>query len=545
MKIHNIKIGFATNSSSKHNYLLTEKEVKDVLTGNFGWSWFMLASKEMKAQYVCAHLLRELMNTMSREAAVATIKGLTGIEVGKYELDHQSIICFPYKKIVDYDYIGSKYYIDFDYFKDMFDYFVNTPNLVIIGGNDNEDPLSDPGVDEDGNPYSETVVDEKIKEVLSTGKSVFERALKDVDTNGKYLIRKDPKYNYYTTFRKDNGEKVRFTFDDKDITKAYAPELVDLKITDYCTKGCKFCYQKSTPRGKHADFKYITQIAEVLSKLNVFEVAIGGGEPTSHPQFARILQTFDRNGIIPNFSTATYDWVLDKEKVEVVKNHVGGFAYSVSPIVENRRIIDTEVSKNIAEAVNIFEKFGLKEKMSLQIIPDMFSEWGFRDILRSASRFKLPLTLLGYKSIGRAEKFGRPFKTNWMELREDFVKNNRDAFCKIGIDTVLAKEYEEQLRDYPRWLYSIKEGDFNMYIDAVNKIAGPSSFCPKEQRASIDTANDPDIDIDFTPYMKETMEFNDAGEVTGFTVGIYDWEKKDITDKIKLENKLLKVFETF
>ena len=66
-----------------------------------------------------------------------------------------------------------------------------------------------------------------------------------------------------------------------EVTKAAAPELVDIKITDYCPFGCKYCYQGSTAKGTHAKTDTINTLSYALGRMHVFEVALGGGEPTN------------------------------------------------------------------------------------------------------------------------------------------------------------------------------------------------------------------------------------------------------------------------
>jgi pyruvate-formate lyase-activating enzyme len=515
MRIHNVRLGFATNSSSKHSFIITNEQVEDELTGDFGWSWFILSSKEQKAQYMCSQLYVQLIDTISKDAAKTLIKGLVGVNVEEAVFDHQSCIIFPYSRSETYSWRNNSF-VDLDYFRELFNFVVNTDGLVILGGNDNDD-----------RPYNRV-----------NGISVLSNILLEEYDARDFISRKDNKYNYWSLFNKKNGKKIRFSFDDKEVTKSLYPELVDLKITDYCDKGCKFCYQGSTKKGKHADVQNVRNILAALGEMNVFEVAIGGGEPTLHPEFAEILNIAKREGTIPNFSTATYSWLINEGTVEAVKENVGGFAYSYSYDKKDGWVTHPAVIKHI---ISMFDKFGLRDKLSLQIIPNLFDEYALSDIFKVAAEEKIPVTLLGYKTVGRAKNYGKPYNVNWVEKLGKLKKENISP--TIGIDTSLAVEYADKLKGYPGFMYSKKEGDFSMYIDAVKEEAGPSSFCNKELMKSLNTDNDPIPEVDFGPE-KDIITDWDADPIVPIK-GHYDWEKEMIINRAKLVNKIATIFSEF
>ena len=74
---------------------------------------------------------------------------------------------------------------------------------------------------------------------------------------------------------------------------APVPELADISISNHCSKECSYCYRMST---KNNEFMSLEQYERVLDSLNhpkygnVFQVALGGGEPLEHPQFVQIRQ---------------------------------------------------------------------------------------------------------------------------------------------------------------------------------------------------------------------------------------------------------------
>ena len=82
-------------------------------------------------------------------------------------------------------------------------------------------------------------------------------------------VRRDK--NAISLFDRSNGTKVRFAIGP--YTKAKRPELVDIKITDFCPAMCPACYMGSTPSGEHSSMENMENVIYELSKARVQEVA--------------------------------------------------------------------------------------------------------------------------------------------------------------------------------------------------------------------------------------------------------------------------------
>ena len=101
----------------------------------------------------------------------------------------------------------------------------------------------------------------------------------------------------FTTKIFSDGTKVRET-EDNEFVAAFA-ENMDIKISNYCDMGCKFCHEGSTKNGKHGDIlneKFI----ETLHPYQ--EVALGGGDATSHPDLIPFLQRLKDRKVIVNMT---------------------------------------------------------------------------------------------------------------------------------------------------------------------------------------------------------------------------------------------------
>lgn len=106
MKVHNVRLGFATNSSSSHSIIFQPlQKIRDDFDYNgFGWEFFTLSSKELKKQYLSSMLVQNLIRTFPIDLIKTVLKGLdlpvaddldeSGFS-SKFSIDHQSVYFLP------------------------------------------------------------------------------------------------------------------------------------------------------------------------------------------------------------------------------------------------------------------------------------------------------------------------------------------------------------------------------------------------------------------------------------------------------------------
>lgn len=102
-----------------------------------------------------------------------------------------------------------------------------------------------------------------------------------------------------------------------------SPELIDVSITDRCGFGCSYCYQDSTPKGEHARADLIPTLIKGFDHAP-YQIAIGGGEPTGHPDFTSILRETKKLGTVPNYTTAGHNF--KNEIIDATNRDCGGVA---------------------------------------------------------------------------------------------------------------------------------------------------------------------------------------------------------------------------
>lgn len=241
------------------------------------------------------------------------------------------------------------------------------------------------------------------------------------------------------------------------------------------------CYQNSTTKGRHAPKDALANLAFVLKELKVFEVALGGGETTAHPDFLTILESFKQWGVVPNFTTKDMSWLRDKIRAAKILERCGAFAYSAETALDVEMFAD--VWKDVGWEGST-SNYPPVPKATIQHVVGSTDEDGFRALLLACHKAKLPVTLLGYKTVGRGLMY-QPKAFDWVSVVRDVVKAK---YLRVGVDTVLADTGYQALRDagVPEWCITRREGKFSAYIDAVEGKMGPSSFCKKSEYSKVD-----------------------------------------------------------
>lgn len=458
MKIHNARLGLATNSSSTHSIILWSGDPQDIPVSNeseeFGWQHFTASDVEAKSNYLAITLYHNLCGLVGEQTAKIVIETLffdnpesaiRAIEHGY--IDHQSMMELP----LNWDRKG----VDIDFFVALKEYVLKNP-VLILGGNDNGDvphPLLGSGTD-------------------------LDRFGLEADRSGSSTVARNDG-DHWIIFNRENGCKLRFSMNGYtgDIVKAAAPELIDIKITDFCPYGCEFCYQGSTTEGKHADKELLSNLIYTLSRMKVFEVALGGGEPTLHPYFIPLLQKFRDVGIVPNFTTKNLAWLNKKEDRDAILESCGAFAYSAGTPDEVWRLGELTKEHGVDP-----------KKVSVQYVLNTGGD--LAGILEECRSRYFRLTILGFKETGFGKNFPQ-VPENWIEVVNEFRK---DKWTRLGVDTSVIQMYGKQIEEtlgVPKQLFTAEEGKFSMYIDAVTRRVGSSSYCLEEQYAPLPTEDWP------------------------------------------------------
>jgi hypothetical protein len=222
VKIHNVRAGFATNSSSSHSIVMIpqgQREHTDEYERySYNWEQFVLADADSKSAYFLTQMYQALQNAhLNHDEILHVMQGVLGADV--------NLENFPSEVGVDHQ---SHWYGMADSIKNTPDLvrsmfaFMQRDDVIILGGNDNGGDQEPPA-----NCW---------QDVRTEMFSQF----------GDKRVRQDQ--GHWIMFNKQSGTKIRMSFDadSAPYVKSTVPELVDLKVTDYCSYGCAFCLVPGT-----------------------------------------------------------------------------------------------------------------------------------------------------------------------------------------------------------------------------------------------------------------------------------------------------------
>lgn len=248
------------------------------------------------------------------------------------------------------------------------------------------------------------------------------------------------------------------------------PELADISISNYCTKGCDFCYRDSSEKGFFMPLEDYDFVLEELCHPvwgNVFQVAIGGGEPLEHPQFKDIIDLTVSRGIVANLTTNGIH--LNKDFAAFLADRVGAIAISTN------NLNDLDLGKIMllnSSSIKTNIHFVLSSKNVCQAIEIMTGQ--HNDILQRINS----LIFLTYKSSGRAIAANRlSFDVNLKKFIS--VIDKRVAAARIGFDACFVPILLHLTNTKPEMVDSCECGFFSVYIDE-NLNVKPCSFSTNE-----------------------------------------------------------------
>lgn len=255
-----------------------------------------------------------------------------------------------------------------------------------------------------------------------------------------------------------DGTKVREILEPE--IEPVHPEQMDLKITDWCDAGCAWCHEKSTKRGAHGDAGRILNILRPLPAG--VEIAIGGGDPLSHPDFKDMVREMRSMGLIPS--------------VTVNGRHLERHLDTLQQLTSEGSLFGVGIS--------FFQN--LPEWDYPHKVIHMIAGVDNPRILDGAPRQKI--LLLGYKSYGR----GLDFKTKkdtavrdnialWFRSLLWIAREHHVSFDTLAISQMKPERLFKSRETYEK-RYMGDEGEFSMYVDGVKEEYALSSYSPDRHK---------------------------------------------------------------
>ena len=229
---------------------------------------------------------------------------------------------------------------------------------------------------------------------------------------GKY------KNGNYKVMLLEDGTKIRFNNLDN-LTPAFA-ESMDVKLTDKCSVGCIFCYENSSPNGKHSD---IMNQAWIQSVHPYTELAINGND-MDHPQLEEFLKFMKEKKIIVSMTLNLKQFLKNIDKVDRYVNEklIYGLGISIPGCFDGN-----------ADTDKIFDTIAKYDNAVLHLINGIISPEFITQYQDKLSKCKI--LILGYKNVGRGIAYRQnadEYVTRNIEwLKQNFIDMQKSGKFKL------------------------------------------------------------------------------------------------------------------
>lgn len=232
--------------------------------------------------------------------------------------------------------------------------------------------------------------------------------------------------NYNVRLNTKTGTKIR---ENKlDFFEPHTIESMDLKITNCCDMGCKWCHENSTPDGKHADLFS----PSFLDNLHPYtEIAIGGGNPLSHPDLVKFLVRCKDNKWIPSMTVNEYHFFKNFELIKQLSN--AGLIYGVGISVNS--------------VVNLLSQLDKVKEIPNVVLHLIAGVNATPYNLKNLSGHDLKVLILGYKKVRRGIDYNKDnsdcilkFINDFKEIFPNMLEEN--WFQVMSFDNLALKQLE-------------------------------------------------------------------------------------------------------
>lgn len=264
--------------------------------------------------------------------------------------------------------------------------------------------------------------------------------------------------NYTVTILKD-GTKIRYNT--LDFFAPEKPESMDVKITNCCDMGCPMCHEDSKPNGKHGDILNVP----FFDTLNPYtEIAIGGGNPLSHPDLIPFLEQLKSKKLIPSMTVNQVHFMKNLGLIEELANKKLIYGIGVSLNSVNDELIEA-IRKFPNAVIHVIN--GIVHPIQLEGLANK----------------GLKILILGYKEFRRGNvmyaNMGcviEEMKSSLYNILPTMINDN--WFDVVSFDNLAIKQLDpKRLMSDEQWnqFYLGDDGKFSMYIDLVNQEFAKSS----------------------------------------------------------------------
>lgn len=263
----------------------------------------------------------------------------------------------------------------------------------------------------------------------------------------------------------EDGTRIKETLNPDDtFFKADFPDSCDIKITNYCEMNCPMCHENSNTDGKHSNILLSSPIIENLHPYT--ELAIGGGNPLSHPDLINFLKSLKEKKVIANM-TVNYKHFIDNLS-------------TINYLVNEGLIRGIGVSSNIVDEdlIYILEHY---PNIVLHTINGLITPENFQKLYGKSVK----VLILGYKVFRRGENDYEKNK-EYIDTNKEWMYNNIADFIRkfnvLSFDNLALEQLNvKRVMKQDDWdlFYQGGDGQSTMFVDMVEEQFAKSSTAKK------------------------------------------------------------------
>jgi len=198
------------------------------------------------------------------------------------------------------------------------------------------------------------------------------------------------------------------------------PLYAQIAITDYCPLKCPYCYASASPENsKLYPKEKLLELAKFFDRWGLLGVALGGGEPFTHPDLAEIVKSiWTETGL--DLSITTNGICISESVLDMLEGYVSEIRVSAHT-PENLKILPELLKRKFEVGVNILLFRKGAEKVE-QIIGE-YLKIGVKDFLINS-----------FLPVGRGAnyKYLEPGEEDYGKLAEIVENFKRKAEIKVS-----------------------------------------------------------------------------------------------------------------
>lgn len=258
-----------------------------------------------------------------------------------------------------------------------------------------------------------------------------------------------------TFYDQGRYKQEKFSLNEIDMMEPVFPESIDLKITNYCENGCKYCYANSNKEGEHAKLRDVLKVIREMKPYT--EIALGGGNVLSYPYLVDVLNEAKARNVIINITVKDVDYIKYYDMIDEMVSRELIKSIGISPT-------------NISTLKEVSDITDWRHDIVLHLVLGIWTIENLEQIFKMSTFDKF--LFLGYKiTKGNGEDFYNTYKDsiqNNIEGFKDFYKNSYiPEYKSVAFDNLAIDQLSLDVENSYKELYQGEDGKFSFYIDLV------------------------------------------------------------------------------